>query len=523
MKQYNPRSNAAAGLRLALRDRRAVVLIIVLVVVVLLALSCYSFCAMMQSEYAGAKQMGRRIQSRNFVDSGVEWARLVLAQGDAYWFDAGGIYSNPDLFQGVLVIQSEDPKETGLFTIIAPNLDDEGVQTGFRFGLTNESTRINLNILTLADQFQENGGRTLLMSLPGMDEYTADAILDWIDADDEPREYGAEVNDYYSGLNPPYAPKNGPPDSVEELLLVRGVTPELMFGIDTNHNGIVDSSEAAIAGDVSDESVLLGWANFLTLFSKEHNVNRAGEPRIYLNNPNLDQLYNDLRSVFTDELSTFIVAYRLFGPYTGSDDVSGDIVTADDLDLTGEAAYPITQVLDIIDMKVEVDVEGEGKVIQSPVTTATLGQYMTLIMDNLTTIESDMITGRININQAPRIVLQAIPGMEPETVDEIIRVRDIELNDPDLTDNHRLHETWILMEGIVDISTMRIMLPFVCAGGDVYRAEIVGYYQGGGASSRAEVVFDTTPQIPRLLFWRDKSHLPFGYDPETLGLAYNGE
>ena len=523
MKQLMTKTTTANHRRIATSQRRAIVLIIVLMVVVLLALSCYSFCAMMQSEYAGAKQMGRRIQSRNFVDSGVEWTRLVLAQGDSYWFDAGGIYNNPDLFQGVLVKQDNDPQETGLFTIIAPSLDDEGMQTGFRFGLTDESTRINLNILTLADEFQENGGRTILLTLPGMDEYTADAILDWIDADDETREYGAEIDDYYSGLDPPYAPKNGPPDSVEELLLVRGVTPELMFGVDTNHNGIVDSSESALAGDISDESMLLGWANYLTLHSKENNVNRAGEPRIYLNNPNLDQLYNDLRSVFTDELSTFIVAYRLFGPYVGREDAGDDIVTADDLDLTQEAAYPVSQVLDIIDMKVEVDLDGENLVIRSPVTTASLGRYMSLIMDNLTTIESTTISGRININQAPRIALLGIPGVTEEAVNEIVRVRDIELNDPDLTDNHRLHETWILMEGIVDLSTMRTMLPFVCAGGDVYRAEIVGYYQGGGTSSRAEVVFDTTPDVPRLLFWRDKSHLPFGYDPETLGLAYNGE
>jgi hypothetical protein len=504
------------------KRRQAIVLLIVLVVVVMLSLSCYSFCTLMQGEYAGALQMGKRIQTRQFVDSGVEWTRLLLARGTAELRDLNGIYDNPELFQGIVVKQSELPDEIGLFSIVAPGMDDSGLQSSFRFGLTDQSSRLNLNILTLADQFQENGGRLILMALPNMDEYTADAILDWIDEDDEPREFGAEF-EYYSALDYPYAPKNGQPDSVAELLLIKGVTPELLFGADVNHNGIIDSSESAEAGAFEDESMLLGWSNFLTLYSKEKNASLDDLPRVYLNNPDLEQVYNDLRSVFTDELSTFIVAYRLFGPYTGDEEVSEEIVTADDLDMTAEAVFPFTQVLDIIDAKVEVTVDGDKRVIASPVTLLSLGQYMNLVMDNLTTLESEVITGRININQAPRTVMLGIPGMTEEIADEIIKVRDIEILDANAIDEHRQWESWILLEGIVDLTTMRQMLPFICAGGDVYGAEIVGYYQSGGASARAEVVFDTTGDVPRLLFWRDKSHLPFGYDPETLGLAYTGE
>ncbi len=73
---------------------------------------------------------------------------------------------------------------------------------------------------------QAAGGvaRELLMALPGMTEDVADAILDFVDEDDEPREYGAE-RDYYMSLSTPYAPINGPLQSIEQLLLVRGVTP----------------------------------------------------------------------------------------------------------------------------------------------------------------------------------------------------------------------------------------------------------------------------------------------------------
>lgn len=62
------------------------------------------------------------------------------------------------------------------------------------------------------------------------DPNPTDAILDWIDADDEPRPEGAEY-DYYESLETPYACKNGPLDSIEELLLVVGVTPEIYFDL----------------------------------------------------------------------------------------------------------------------------------------------------------------------------------------------------------------------------------------------------------------------------------------------------
>jgi general secretion pathway protein K len=63
----------------------------------------------------------------------------------------------------------------------------------------------------------------------GAETDPVDAILDWIDPDDEPRPEGAE-SDYYSSGDAGFACKNGPFDSVEELLMVRGVTPDLFFG-----------------------------------------------------------------------------------------------------------------------------------------------------------------------------------------------------------------------------------------------------------------------------------------------------
>jgi general secretion pathway protein K len=53
-----------------------------------------------------------------------------------------------------------------------------------------------------------------------------DSILDWRDSGREHRLNGAE-EDYYRSLDPPYSSKDGDLDVVEELLLVRGMTPEI--------------------------------------------------------------------------------------------------------------------------------------------------------------------------------------------------------------------------------------------------------------------------------------------------------
>ncbi|HTM08378.1 MAG TPA: hypothetical protein VL754_08310 [Verrucomicrobiae bacterium] len=90
----------------------------------------------------------------------------------------------------------------------------------------DESGKFNLN---RADDVTL---RNIFLHL-GIDEQLAniltDSILDWRDEDDLHRLNGAE-NDYYLSLSPPYTARNGPFDSVEDLLWVRGVTPELFYG-----------------------------------------------------------------------------------------------------------------------------------------------------------------------------------------------------------------------------------------------------------------------------------------------------
>jgi general secretion pathway protein K len=65
-----------------------------------------------------------------------------------------------------------------------------------------------------------------------------DCIMDWKDPSGLTRLHGAG-NDYYQALPVPYSVKGAYFDTLEELLLVKGVTPDLLYG-DGSHKGIID-------------------------------------------------------------------------------------------------------------------------------------------------------------------------------------------------------------------------------------------------------------------------------------------
>jgi len=99
--------------------------------------------------------------------------------------------------------------------------------------IQDEYGKLNINALVKLTNGEENeymvDAFRSLIERRGGEPDVVDAILDWIDTDDEMRPAGAEA-DYYAALDPPYGCKNGPMGSVEELLLVVGMTSELFFG-----------------------------------------------------------------------------------------------------------------------------------------------------------------------------------------------------------------------------------------------------------------------------------------------------
>ena len=92
--------------------------------------------------------------------------------------------------------------------------------------IMSEAGKININLVS------ESMLRKIMGNL-GLEGEIKDiivgSIMDWRDPDDFYRVNGAE-NAYYQSLKEPYHCKNGNLDSIEELLLVRGITPDLFYG-----------------------------------------------------------------------------------------------------------------------------------------------------------------------------------------------------------------------------------------------------------------------------------------------------
>jgi general secretion pathway protein K len=113
-----------------------------------------------------------------------------------------------------------------------PDPIDLGIAVGsvgggsYEVDIQDESGRINLNIV----QEEQLRALTAACGIPAEDAgIIVDSILDWKDTDNLHHLNGAE-DDYYQTLNPPYKAKNARFDTIEELLLVRGVTPAYFYG-----------------------------------------------------------------------------------------------------------------------------------------------------------------------------------------------------------------------------------------------------------------------------------------------------
>ncbi|MBI4455060.1 MAG: general secretion pathway protein GspK [Acidobacteria bacterium] len=139
--------------------------------------------------------------------------------------------------------------------------------------VTDETGKVNVNIA--AEDVLRN-----LMAQVGLTRDVADGIvdgiLDWRDADQDVHANGAE-DSYYMGLNEPYHAKDGPLDNIEELLLVKGVSPEIFYG-----QKFKDDSGAEVTRG--------GLVNFLTTYTAINRININSAPvEVLASIPGMDE------------------------------------------------------------------------------------------------------------------------------------------------------------------------------------------------------------------------------------------
>ena len=201
-------------------------LIMAMIAIFVLSALAAGFALSMKVETRLAQNADSEQQLLWLGRSGVELARYVLSQQltiPAEPYDAlnqiwaggpGGLAETNSALSGL----SLDHYPVGDGTVSVKIIDLE--------------RKVNINTANAAAIQQA----LTLMGVDASDiSVVSDSILDWIDPDDLPLAAGAE-SDYYQGLAVPYYAKNAPIDDLSELLLVKGVTPEMYWGSNsTNH------------------------------------------------------------------------------------------------------------------------------------------------------------------------------------------------------------------------------------------------------------------------------------------------
>ena len=170
----------------------------------------------------------------------VDAARNVIEQKKAYYLSRAGIeYAIYKVIESQQIFLPNQRIQQGRLETLSPDLTGTlalRMSTGTaQVEISDETGKINVN---LAPSYLIYN----LLVLVGLDQPEADVITDsiedWRDADNLYRPNGAE-SDYYQSLEVPYLAKNGVFDVPEELLLVRGITPEVYYG----RKGLTDTGE----------------------------------------------------------------------------------------------------------------------------------------------------------------------------------------------------------------------------------------------------------------------------------------
>ena len=233
------------------RSRVGAVLIIVLWIAFGLVSVTLYFGRSMFFEYKGANQATAGAQAEQANNGALRY----------FFYTLNNALEEEGDFPSELIMQTEQI-QIGQATVWMLGRSGETVTlTDPHFGVIDECAKININTAPFE----------VLELLPTITPEFAAAIVDWRDEDDDVTENGAEAL-MYSLQSLPYGCKNAPFETVEELRLVYGATVEMLYGEDTNLNGVLDPNEndgmQTPPLDNQDGILNFGILEHVTIYSK---------------------------------------------------------------------------------------------------------------------------------------------------------------------------------------------------------------------------------------------------------------
>lgn len=429
------------------RAQGSILIITIWVTVVLASLALIFARTQRVTAFFAANTLAQ-MQASMIVDGAVQYVEATIVNAE-----------DIEDIEDELLYYQMDIEDAGYFWVIrAPEYD---IDREPEYGLVPENAKININTADV----------NMLMGLEDMTAELAASIIDWRDEDDEITEGGAE-SDYYQLEDSPYDCKNAPFESVEELLLVKGMTPEILYGEDLNVNGMLDDNEddgdLSLPDDDRNGSLDLGLYRFLTVFSAESTVGSEGNERININD---SEAREDFQALLEE---------------TFNEDRAAEIISG-----MGDNS----EFESIFDFYYQAGLEVEE---------------FEAIADSITTSE-EATPGLINVNLAPREVLLCLPGLEERDVDAIISSRP--------EDEEGIG--WLV--DVLEEDQVTAIGALITGRSSQYSADIVGVTQNGRAFKRVRVIIDPAASPSKIVYWKSISQLGWPLDREILETLRSGE
>jgi len=346
------------------------------------------------------------------------------------------------------------------------------------FGLVDEASKLNLNTATM----------DMLQALPNMTAELAANIVAWRQSTNDASVGGAQ-SETYLRLQPPYLCKNAPFETVDELRLIYGLNLELLYGEDSNLNGLLDpnetDSETLPPLDNRDSRLDPGLLEYVTVYSRE--------PTTRTNVNNQQQLQALLASVFdstrANQIFLQVRAAQGGGPGTGaggSGTGGGGLGTGGGGSRPGGPGGPggaATSFTSLLEFYMRSGMTAEEFAQIEPSLTAT------------TNIQS-----LVNVNTASETVLTSIPGIGTDKASALVAYRQ---SNPGQANSI----AWVADVLDRDLTRARLAGPYITAHSYQFTADIAAVGHHGRGYRRVKFVFDTSDGTPRIVYRQDLTHL----------------
>jgi competence ComEA-like helix-hairpin-helix protein len=391
------------------------------------------------------KNYGDRVQAHYLALAGVERAKALLYQDVVTRQQTGKNHT------GSLYDDSKDFKDVplgrGKFRVFHRATQENG--GGIVYGVTDEESRLNINVATANE----------LTNFTGITSDIIGAIMTWRSGStQDPSTQGGANSEYYMSLRPPYMARNAPFQTVRELLMVRGVTSDLLLGNDQNQNGFLDVDNPS---DREFDSALLplppkpGWAASLTVSDTDKDVDASGKDRV--NPQTADQGALSAIPGITQEIAQAIVSYRGRNQLTTLDDLLS--VTAGNQN-QGNGNNP----------------QNSSNNSGAPVISQDLLEQ---VADQLTFANGDQ-QGLVNINTAGIDVLTCLPGVNRTLAQAIINYRS--------STGYFANVAEVLKVDGMTRSVFKQIAPLITARSETYRIICEGKINSSGVVQRIESI-----------------------------------